>query len=138
MCASISDSHFARSFSAIRWVYTVAHLLARHIQRSPTELRELHELLRSIPGIGSIAASHILAEAGELTRFADARAVAAYAGLTPRQYRSGTSVQRRTQPSKIGNAALRRALFFPAIVAKQHNANGLANQDSISPQRLRL
>lgn len=85
------------------------------------ELRTQQELLTSIPGIGTTTAVRILAEAGDLRRFADARAVAAYAGLTPRQYSSGTRVQRRTRLSKIGNASLRRALFFPAIVAKQHN-----------------
>ena len=94
--------------------------ISDHLDGHP-ELRSQHELLRSIPGIGSTTAVRILAEAGDLTRFASARAVAAYAGLTPRQYSSGTSVQRRTRLSKIGNAALRRAVFFPAIVAKQHN-----------------
>jgi transposase len=91
-----------------------------HLNGHP-ELRKQQELLSSIPGIGTTTAVRILAEAGDLTRFADARAVAAYAGLTPRQYTSGTSVQRRTRLSQGGNAALRRALFFPAIVAKQHN-----------------
>lgn len=91
-----------------------------HLKGHP-ELRAQHDLLTSIPGIGSVTAVRILAEAGDLRRFEDARAVAAYAGLTPRQYRSGTSVQRKTRLSKIGNAALRRALYFPAIVAKKHN-----------------
>jgi len=98
----------------------VVRQISDHLDGHP-ELRKQHELLQSIVGIGSITASRILAEAGDLTRFRDARAVAAYAGLTPRQYSSGTSVQRRTRLSKIGNASLRRALFFPAIVAKQHN-----------------
>jgi transposase len=98
----------------------VVRQISDHLDGHP-ELRSQHELLISIPGIGSTTAVRILAEAGDLTRFASARAVAAYAGLTPRQYSSGTSVQRRTRLSKIGNAALRRALFFPAIVAKQHN-----------------
>lgn len=101
-------------------IAAVVRQISDHLDGHP-DLRKQHELLQSIPGIGSITASRILAEAGDLTRFADARAVAAYAGLTPRQYRSGTSVQRRTRLSKIGNAALRRALFFPAIVAKRHN-----------------
>lgn len=91
-----------------------------HLEGHP-DLRTQHELLTSIPGIGTLTAVRILAEAGDLRRFRDARAVAAYAGLRPRQYRSGTSVQRRTRLSKLGNAALRRALYFPAIVAKQHN-----------------
>ncbi len=91
-----------------------------HLDGHPA-LRQQHDLLTSIPGIGTTTAVRILAEAGDLRRFADARAVAAYAGLTPRQYRSGSSIQRQTRLSKIGNAALRRALYFPAIVAKQHN-----------------
>jgi transposase len=91
-----------------------------HLDGHP-ELRRDRELLESIKGIGSITAARILAEAGDLRRFGNARAVAAYAGLTPRQYRSGTSVQRQSRLSKVGNAALRRALYFPAIVAKQHN-----------------
>src|SRR5438045_654629 len=56
-----------------------------------------------------------------MTAFANARAVAAYAGLTPRQFSSGSSVRKRTRLSKLGNATIRKALFFPAIVAKQHN-----------------
>lgn len=98
----------------------ITRQISDHIDGHP-ELRKQHELLQSIGGIGSLTATRILAEAGDLTRFRDARALAAYAGLTPRQYSSGTSVQRRTRLSKIGNASLRRALFFPAIVAKQHN-----------------
>ena len=75
----------------------------------------------SIKGIGQRTAASLLAEIGEVTSFAHARALAAYAGLNPRQYRSGTSIRRRTRLSKQGNAALRKALYFPAIVAKQHN-----------------
>src|SRR5204863_5902848 len=44
-----------------------------------------------------------------------------YAGLTPRQVSSGSSVRKRTRLSKLGNATIRKALFYPAIVAKQHN-----------------
>lgn len=98
----------------------LAHAIHDHLDGHP-ELRDQHDLLTSIPGIGTTTAVRILAEAGDLRRFPDARAVAAYAGLTPRQYRSGTSVQRRTRLAKLGNAALRRALYFPAIVAKRHN-----------------
>jgi transposase len=58
---------------------------------------------------------------GDITLFKNARAVAAYAGLTPQQFSSGSSVRKRTRLSKLGNANLRKALYFPAIVAKQHN-----------------
>jgi len=38
-------------------------------------------------------------------------------GLVPRERRSGSSVRGRTCLSKIGNARLRKALYFPAITA---------------------
>jgi hypothetical protein len=48
-------------------------------------------------------------------------AAVAYAGLAPREYRSGTSVKKRTWLSKAGNARLRKALYLPALTATQFN-----------------
>jgi transposase len=47
--------------------------------------------------------------------------VIAYAGLNPRQHQSGTSVDRATRISKIGNAVLRAALYMPALSAMRYN-----------------
>jgi len=41
----------------------------------------------------------------------------AYAGLNPSHYRSGSSIDRPTRISKIGNATLRSALYMPALSA---------------------
>jgi transposase len=85
------------------------------------ELKRQRDLLVTIKGIGRRTAASLVAEIGDVRAFANARALAAYAGLNPRQFRSGTSIRRRTRLSKQGNGALRKALYFPAIVAKQHN-----------------
>ena len=45
----------------------------------------------------------------------------AYARLNPRQHQSGTSVDRATRISKIGNAVLRAALYMPALSAMRYN-----------------
>jgi transposase len=50
----------------------------------------------------------------------DVRRWVAYAGLDPREYSSGTSVQKKVRISKAGNKHLRRALYMPALVAVQH------------------
>jgi transposase len=42
-------------------------------------------------------------------------------GLNPRQHQSGTSVDRATRISKIGNAVLRAALYMPALSAMRYN-----------------
>lgn len=95
-------------------------LIREHIDQHPN-LKEEHALLDSIVGIGTQTATCLLAETGGLSRYKTGNALAAYAGLTPRQYTSGTSVNKRSQLSKIGNAALRKALYMPALVARKHN-----------------
>jgi transposase len=98
----------------------VEQQIEEHFEQHP-DLKRQRELLDSIKGIAVRTATRLLAELGNWQRFANARAVVAYVGLNPREYRSGSSVQRRTRLSKTGNAAVRAALYFPAIVAKQHN-----------------
>ena len=89
-----------------------------HINRHP-DLKEQSELLQTVPGIGERTANLLLSEI-EFERYDSARAIAAQAGVTPRKRQSGTSLK-QTSLSKLGNARIRRALYFPAITAKQHN-----------------
>jgi len=91
-------------------------LIRTHIQNHP-RLKEQSQLLDSIPGIAQTTAATILAEITDFTQYRSARQVAAYAGLVPRERQSGSSVRGRTRLSKIGNARLRKALYFPAITA---------------------
>src|SRR5246127_177854 len=75
-------------------------------------------LLCSIPGVAQTTAAKLLSElAGK--EFHSARQLAAYAGLTPSEFRSGTSAYGKTHLCKIGNAFLRKALYLPAAVAKK-------------------
>ena len=90
-----------------------------HIDSHP-DLQQQCELLESIPGIGRRTATKLLAEIDDLTQYKSARQVAAYAGLTPRNNRSGT-FRGKTRLSKTGNPRVRKALFLPAMTAKRHN-----------------
>src|SRR5690349_2043869 len=90
-----------------------------HIDRHP-DLKQQCQLLDSIPGIGQRTATKLLAEIEDIRHYKSARQVAAYAGLTPRNNRSGTK-RGKTRLSKTGNARVRKALFLPAMVAKQYN-----------------
>jgi transposase len=84
-----------------------------------SNLKEQSRLLETIPGIGARTAHLLLAEI-EFERYSSARSIAAQAGVTPRKRQSGTSLK-QTNLSKLGNARLRKALYFPAIVARRHN-----------------
>jgi len=90
-----------------------------HIDNDP-DLQRQQQLLSSIKGIGKLTAAKLLAEIGDISSYKSARQVAAYAGLTPRNNRSGT-LRGKTRLSKTGNARVRKALFFPALVAKRYN-----------------
>jgi transposase len=91
-------------------------LIRAHIDNHP-RLKRQRELLDSIPGIGETTAAVLLAELTDLKQYRSARQVAAYAGLVPRERQSGSSLRGRARLSKIGNARLRKALYFPAITA---------------------
>ena len=84
-------------------------LLQKHINHHP-DLKEQSDPLDSIPGIGETTAALLLAEIVNIKQYKSARQVAAYAGLVPRERRSGTSVRGHARLSKIGNARLRKAL----------------------------
>lgn len=89
--------------------------LQQHIQ-AHDHLAEQQTLLTSIPGIGLHSAITILGELGSIEHFSSARQLAAFAGLTPQQRQSGSSINGKTRLCKIGNARLRKALYFPALV----------------------
>lgn len=80
------------------------------------ELCRQRDLLVSIPGIAETTAARILGEMPNIREFRDAKAVAAFAGLSPRHYESG-STRRPSRLVKTGNGRLRQALYFPAITA---------------------
>jgi transposase len=89
------------------------------IDGDPT-LRGKRDLLESIPGIGERVATTLLGELPKLTDFRNGKAVAAFVGLCPREFRSGTSVS-ASWLSKVGNTHIRRVLYMPAITATRCN-----------------
>ena len=102
-----------------------------------------YELLLSVKGIADKSAVQILGELLILPKEMKARQWVAHTGLDPRQFTSGTSVNKRPRLSKAGNQHLRRALFMPALSAtrwEQHikayyehlvNDNGLKKIQAI-------
>jgi transposase len=86
------------------------------------DLRGKRDLLLSIDGVGQTLAALVLAELPDPDVLGRSSAAVAYAGLNPRQFQSGTSVNRPTRISKIGNTVLRAGLYMPAMVAIKHNA----------------
>jgi transposase len=85
------------------------------------DLQQRSELLASIPGLGDKTIPPLLAYIGRPERFTSVKALIAYASLTPMIRQSGTSLDKRRGTHPQGHRALKKALYFPAMVAGKRN-----------------
>jgi len=110
--------------SHLQWLQAgikdLEHQINDHIDRHPG-LRGDAQLITSIPGLGNTTAAKVLAYLGDVRRFRNGKALAAFIGVTPRLKLSGSSVHGRSAISRSGHAQLRHSLFMPALVALKHN-----------------
>jgi transposase len=90
------------------------------IKRDP-DLCEQYEILIGATGIGKRSAILLLTELAVLDPTMTVRQIVAYAGLDPRVFESGTSVQKPPRISKVGNARLRAILYMVAVSAIRHD-----------------
>ena len=95
---------------------------SEEIQKQNLQLREQAKqdervaCLMTIPGIGEISAMLLLAEIGDIGRFADKQALCSYAGLVPR-VRESAGKAARGQITRQGSPWLRWILVEAAQVA---------------------
>jgi transposase len=78
---------------------------------------EMDEFLTTIPGIGNVLASIILAEIGDIEKFSDPAKLVAFTGIDPSTNQSGQKVSGDEKISKRGSPHLRHAIHTAAFVA---------------------
>lgn len=91
----------------------------KEIQRFCTADTEIYRnmlFLTSIPGIGAITASHLLARIGDWRTMGNVRQLGAYLGVTQREESTGDQVK-RGPITRIGDSRLRNKLIQGAWVA---------------------
>jgi transposase len=100
---------------ADQWRFATRQLLElRHLLRAQAQAQEgLEKVYRSVPGIGEVVARTLATELGDMTRFANERALFSYTGLPPSEYSSGASI-RRGHISRQGASRLRHVLVETA------------------------
>lgn len=100
------------------------HSKSEHL-RSELELlaRSMPEatVLMSVPGVGVLTATALVAFVGDIRRFRSGRDFAAYLGLTPREHSTGLS-RRLGRITKRGNSYLRMMLIHGARSALRAGA----------------
>jgi transposase len=116
------------SATAARLTSELAAQLAAVLARRDELEKEIEEgffalpeaaILRSLPGIGPRLGARIAVEIGSISRFRTPGHLAAYAGLGPTPWKSGTSIN-ANMPSRFGNHRLKNAFFLAAFASLRH------------------
>jgi len=87
----------------------------------PSEDTPYRHVIETIPGIGPVLAAAIIGEIGDISRFPNARALVAYAGLDASVRASGLFEGTRNRMSKRGSPMLRNSLWLAAVSARRFN-----------------
>jgi len=109
------DLRVSLTLLAEQWRFATRQLIEirRLLREQAAAQAELEKVYRSVPGIGAVVARTLATELGDMTRFANERALFSYTGLTPSEYASGASV-RRGHMSRQGSGRVRHLLIETA------------------------
>ena len=111
----------ASSFNVINAINNEIKAIDKSIEKTIKGINTTqYQSLISIPGIGPVFASGILAEIGTITSFNSHNALAKYAGLTWRVNQSGNFTSDQTRMTKTGNKYLRYYLIEVANSVKNN------------------
>ena len=72
-------------------------------------------LVTSVPGVGLLLASHLCVATGGFSRPLAPKRTAAWLGICPLDYESGSSVRRRPRSRGYGPSAIRKLLYLASI-----------------------
>jgi transposase len=106
----------AHSEQMVKELKTVEEHIWAHLAIDP-KLTAIWKRLQTICGIGALSAARLIAQIGEIDRFAHPGALVSLAGLAVKERTSGRSVRGRAQMDRHGRRGLRQILYMCALVA---------------------
>jgi len=107
-----SKKHFQKEIESLE---------QRTLSLVKSEQQEQLTVLKSIPGLGVKTAMFLIVITGGFEKFESASQLCCYAGITPTERTSGSSIRGRSRMSKVGNKKLRNLLFLCAFSACKYN-----------------
>ena len=103
----------------------LARAIDEAIEVVPGPMRAVVDALQALRGIATVSAVTIVAEVGEISRFAHPRQLMGYSGAVPSEHSSGGRT-RRGSITKTGNSHLRRIVGEAAWAYRHRPAVGAA------------
>ena len=88
----------------------------RHFCQNDPELRQCISFLTSLPGVGTITATHALARLGDWRQIKDVRQIAGFLGMVSSEHSTGDK-ENRGEITRIGDSRLRNKLIQCAWTA---------------------
>ena len=139
---TVHFEHAAQETTLLDYLHEVEHVAERierleraideAVKTAPTRMRVVIEALQAMRGIALVSAVTIVAEVGELSRFAKPRQLMGYSGAVSSEDSSGPRI-RRGAITKTGNAHLRRVVIEAAWAYRYRPAVGAALRKRQAP-----
>lgn len=93
------------------------------IVKENADLQQIINRVTTIPGVGTLTATIVLAETNGFELIRNKSQLASYSGLDVKEKQSGTSVKGKPRISKKGNRNLRKSMHLPSLTAVKWDEN---------------
>jgi transposase len=91
----------------------------KELIEADARLKELFDLMVSVPGIGPVIATELLVATNEMQTINEPKKLACHAGVAPFEYRSGTSIRGKTKVSHQARKRLKALIHMGTMSAIQ-------------------
>lgn len=95
--------------------------MIRKIINENIVLKKQHNIIASIPGVGSIVSWNVLVKTNAFQNITNAKKFACYSGVAPFQFQSGSSIYSRPKVSHYADKSMKKLLHMAAMSAIQTN-----------------
>ncbi|MBC3788097.1 transposase [Spirosoma sp. LMG 31448] len=108
-----------KSLTALQEEQKVVEQQIKDLIQTDARLKELFDLMVSVPGIGPVIATELLIATNEMQTISDPKKLACHAGVAPFEYRSGTSIRGKTRVSHQARKRLKSLIHMGTMSAIQ-------------------
>lgn len=108
-----------KSLAALREEQKAVETAIKALIEADTRLKELFDLMVSVPGIGPVIATELLITTNEMQTINDPKKLACHAGVAPFEYRSGSSIRGKTKVSHQAQKRLKSLIHMGTMSAIQ-------------------
>lgn len=115
----ILKSNVKKSLAALKEEQKAIEVQIHDLIQADVHLKELFDLMVSVPGVGPVIATELLLATNEMQTINDPKKLACHAGVAPFEYRSGSSIRGRTKVSHQARKRLKALVHLGTMSAIQ-------------------